>query len=127
MNKTKSVFFLASLFAASSLFAETAWVTGAYDTRDWDPGEDNILRLDTTTLLGTSAVVRGFGDTNDPALLTDGAGADGAFDSTKIMCASSGHVEWSFGKPMYLYELRIYSRWGDGGRDGIAIDDVKVR
>ena len=127
MNKTKPVFFLASLFAASSLFAETAWVTGAYDTRDWDPCDNNILRLDTTTLLGTSAVVRGFGDTNDPALLTDGAGADGAFDSTKIMCASSGHVEWSFGKPMYLYELRIYSRWGDGGRDGIAIDDVKVK
>ena len=61
MNKTKPVFFLASLFAASSLFAETAWVTGAYDTRDWDPGEDNILRMGTTALLGTSDVVRGFG------------------------------------------------------------------
>ena len=131
MNKTKSVFFLASLFAASSLFAETAWVTGAYDTRDWDPGEDNILRMGTTTLLGTSAVVRGNGtaaqDTNNPALLTDGEGADGAFDSAKIMSASSGHVEWSFESPMYLGELRIYSRWGNGGRDGIAIDDVKVK
>ena len=131
MKKIKSVLLFSSLFACATLSAEMAWETGAYDARDWDPGDNNILRLGTTKLLDTSAVVRGNGtgaqDTNNPAMLTDGEGADGEFDSAKIMSASSGHVEWSFAKPMYLSELRIYSRWANGGRDGIAIDDVKVR
>ena len=38
----------------------------------------------------------------------------------------SGTVEWTF-QPADIAEIAVFSRWGDGGRDGVVVESVYVK
>ncbi|MBQ8114068.1 MAG: hypothetical protein IJ146_12780, partial [Kiritimatiellae bacterium] len=49
-----------------------------------------------------------------------------AVNYQKIYALVSGTVEWTF-QPADIAELAVFSRWGDGGRDGVVVESVHVK
>lgn len=49
-----------------------------------------------------------------------------AVNYQKIYALVSGTVEWTF-QPADIAELAVFSRWGDGGRDGVVVESVYVK
>ena len=49
-----------------------------------------------------------------------------AVNYQKIYALVSGMVEWTF-QPADIAEIAVFSRWGDGGRDGVVVESVYVK
>ena len=49
-----------------------------------------------------------------------------AVNYQKIYALVSGTVEWTF-QPADIAEIAVFSRWGDGGRDGVVVESVYVK
>lgn len=106
------------------------WETGQYTPATWTAktsGDGNILA---GCIADPSAIVyyteAGKPLTQDAAALTDGVVPGASIDYTKVFGIRSGSVTWTFESAMTLDSIRIFTRWGDGGRDGIAISKVEV-
>ncbi len=106
------------------------WETGQYTPATWTAqtsGDGNILA---EMIADTSAIVYytegGKPMTQNAAALTDGVVPGAGIDYTKVFGIKSGSIVWTFESAMTLDSIRIFSRWGDGGRDGIAITKVEV-
>ena len=122
---------LAVFFCAASILplaAEVKWETGSYT--NWSASADNLLSDQKVTVheSGINYYYEGGKDmVNDPSTLTDGEvpGPDGC-DYTKICGVMNGIVSWNLGATASIKEIKIFTRWGDGGRDGIAVKEVSA-
>lgn len=120
-----------SLFAAgvtAVAFADAAWETGSYDVTAWSASDHNILSGLTATHNDKWYAESGKNMPKDTAVLTDRlVPGGGSTDYTKIVGIVKDMVlTWSFDDPYNLQAIKIFSRWGDGGRDGISISKVEV-
>lgn len=120
-----------SIFAAgvtAVAFADAAWETGSYDVTAWSASDHNILSGLTATDNGKWYAESGKNMPKDTAVLTDGlVPGGGSTDYMKIVGIVKDMVlTWSFDDPYNLQAIKIFSRWGDGGRDGISISKVEV-
>ena len=117
------------LAAIFNLFSAAAavWETGSYTPGEWEPSVDNLPTADGVVL--TSSLARYTKDNPvyaEDAGLSDGVMPGAAFDATKVVAIVSGSVTWNLGRGSDIYDVKIFTRWGDGGRDGIAIGNVEV-
>ena len=99
---------------AFGLQAEMAWTTGKYDPGSWQPDPGNVLPVHCPSSSG-----HGTAQSNN--IYTDGS------VSTYSQAGNGFTWEWPLNTPIDVTALRIFSRWTDGGRDGIHINDVLVR
>ncbi|MGI5869255.1 MAG: hypothetical protein ACOX9C_07420 [Kiritimatiellia bacterium] len=121
-----SVFVLA-LAASPSARAAPIWTTDSYDPTRWTASSNNVLLG--VTAGGSVSIYTEVGKdlSTDPATLTDGVVPGATTDFTKIFGIAGGALEWTFGSETSISELRIFTRWCDGGRDGINITSVAVK
>ena len=111
-----------------SLSAGTvSWKTGDYGPASWQPADGNLLAGATCVANQISYYYEiGRETTNDPSTLTDGVVPGDDCEYSKICGVKGGSVEWKFAMRTRLSSVRIFSRWGDNGRDGIAIEGIFV-
>jgi hypothetical protein len=122
---------IAVSFFFNTVYGAAVWETGAYTPSEWKPSSDNLLVKKGVELFDTELVLY---KENGKAMqgatgLTDGSAPDvdgGTVDYTKVVGITSGSVAWKLNKPSNIYEVKVFSRWGDYGRDGIAVDSVQV-
>ena len=125
----KSNFFLAmAVGLAMSASAGVEWNTDNYIVGNWRPSESNLLQTATCISDGLSYYTEdGKNMVNSPSTLTDGVvPGEGGCDYTKVCGIKGGDVTWSFAEPVQIEEVAFFTRWGDGGRDGIAVAEVSV-
>ena len=119
------------LFAASTAFATPAWETGSYDPATWIAATDNLIagsQEGVNVVDGINHYTEGGKNmTQDVAALTDGVVPGSSMDYTKVVGVMGGTLTWELDRPANLTEFRIFSRWGDGGRDGIYTRSLAVR
>ena len=125
------------ILIAVSLFFNTfygaaVWETGAYTPSEWKPSSDNLLTKEGADVFEDKLSLY---KENGKAMqgvagLTDGSAPDvddgSKVDYTKVVGITSGSIAWKLNKPSNIYEVKIFSRWGDDGRDDIAVDNVQV-
>lgn len=125
------------ILTAVSLFFNTVygaavWETGAYTPSEWKPSSDNLLTEENiedteySSLTPYSETGKNFSEAEG---LVDGVVPDvdgGTVDYTKVVGIKSGSISWKLKEASDVYDIKIFSRWGDGGRDGIAVDSVEV-
>ena len=122
--------YLLTLFAACLAmvsFADAGWETGSYDVSTWSASDHNIIAGLTATDNGKWYAESGKSMPKSAAALTDGIVPGSSADYTKIVGIVKDMVlTWSFADAYNLQAIKIFSRWGDGGRDGISISKVEV-
>ena len=105
------------------------WTTGDYIPADWTAAsaDDNMLRGLQAEFNGTWR--QEYGTATSISIFTDGEVPGETVDYSKIAAIQGygGTLAWTFDHPKNLGELRIFSRWGDGGRDGIGIAKLEVK
>lgn len=112
--------------AANAVFAAVSWQTGSYTPGDWEPADNNIL-AGLVAEDGLSHYVEGGkAMTQDVAALTDGV-VPTSGDYTKVVGVSGGTLTWALPQEYSLLQLRVFTWWGDGGRDGIHISEIAVK
>ena len=125
----KHMLSLVAACAAMVSFGDAAWETGSYDVTAWSASDHNILSGLTATDNGKWYTEGGKAAVmpNVTTTLTDGVVPG---DSTKyemiVGIVKDMVLTWSFDEPYNLQAIKIFSRWGDGGRDGISISKVEV-
>lgn len=120
--------------AATTVLAMPGWETGSYIPADWTAPSTNLLAGGTATASlsyyneGGKDMAQNLagGAAAAMAALTDGEVPGATVDYNKIVGISGGEISWALNTPINLDSLAIFSRWGDGGRDGIAIAKVQV-
>lgn len=124
------------ILTAVSLFFNTVygaavWETGAYTPSEWKPSSDNLLTEE--NIEATEYSLTPYSETgklfSGAEGLVDGVvpDVDGEIvDYTKVVGIKSGSIAWKLKEVSDVYDIKIFSRWGDGGRDGIAVDSVEV-
>ena len=129
----------AALFSASALFADATWETGKYTPSTWKAEVNNLLSSAVATNEGlnfyneggkTMAQNLAGGADAAMAALTDGVvpDSDTACDYNKVVGISTGcNMYWTLPDAATLDSLTVYSRWGDGGRDGINLSNVQIK
>ena len=113
---------------AWSAVAAPKWHAGLYASFDSAPIEMNLLRQPGTSCTGEPNYYTQHSMTlgNTPAKLTDGIVPEEA--ATEEMCAiTQGAFSWRFAQAARLASVAVYTRWVDGGRDGIYITGVEVQ
>ena len=113
-----------SVGAAMTGFAGMKWETGSYSPADWQPVDGNVLAGVVPTFTGDHYTETGFTN-GDEASLTDGALA--VYPNGIFALKKDATLTWAMKRPVILDTLRVFSRWGNGGRDGIGIDKVEVK
>lgn len=115
----------------NTVYGAAVWETGAYTPSEWKPSSDNLLTEENVVVTENSLTP--YSETgkifSGAEGLVDGVvpDVDGKnVDYTKVVGIKSGSVAWKLNKASDIYEVKFFSRWGDGGRDGIAIDSVQV-
>lgn len=115
----------------NTVYGAAVWETGAYTPSEWKPSSDNLLTEEDVVVTENSLTP--YSETgkifSGAEGLVDGVvpDVDGKnVDYTKVVGIKSGSVAWKLNKASDIYEVKFFSRWGDGGRDGIAIDSVQV-
>lgn len=127
MAMKKLMLSLVAACAALVGFADPAWETGSYDVTAWSASDHNILSGLTATHNDKWYTESGKNMPKGTAALTDGLVPGGSTDYAKIVGILKDMVlTWSFDDPYNLQAIKIFSRWGDGGRDGISISKVEV-
>lgn len=99
------------------------WTTDKYDPATWTAA-DNILTSATLANGSITYYSEGTRTPNKLETLTDGKVPPQKGDYTGVVGIKSCSIEWTLDGSHYFDGLRIYSIWGDGGRDGFAIDQV---
>ena len=118
---------LVAACAALVSFGEAAWETGSYDVTAWSASDHNILSGLTATHNDKWYTESGKNMPKGTAALTDGVVPGGSTKYEMIVGILKDMVlTWSFDDPYNLQAIKIFSRWGDGGRDGISISKVEV-
>jgi hypothetical protein len=116
----------------NTVYGAAVWETGAYTPREWTASADNLLVKEGVELFENSLSY--YTENGKPmqgvAGLTDGLAPDiddeRKVDYTKVVGIKSGSVAWKLNKASDVYDIKIFSRWGSGGRDGISVDSVEV-
>ena len=123
---------VAASILCSHIQASPAWETGSYDPDAWTPSANNLI-ANVVATDGLSyydennkTMAQNTGDGNGIVALTDGVVPGSSMDYTKVTGIIGGTLAWGLTSPVNLTEINIFTRWGDGGRDGIAIDSVAV-
>ena len=115
----------------NTVYGAAVWETGAYTPSEWKPSSDNLLTEEDVVVTENSLTpYRENGKIFSEAEgLVDGVVPDvdgGTVDYTKVVGIKSGSIAWKLKEASDVYDIKIFSRWGDGGRDGIAVDSVQV-
>ena len=116
----------------NTVYGAAVWETGAYTPSEWKPSSDNLLTKENVedTEYSLTPYSENGKNLSGAEVLTDGSvpnADDGKnVDYTKVVGITSGSVVWKLNKASDIYDIKIFSRWGDGGRDGIAVDSVQV-
>ena len=100
------------------------WTTGQYTRADWVAAEGNLLPAATMTDAITYYVENGRTSSGNAADLCNEAVPQVNTSYTGVVGVKGGSVEWSFADKVYVNALNVFTSWGDGGRDGIAISQV---
>ena len=124
--KYSTMLVLGIALAAGHALATVSWQTGSYTPGDWAPADYNILRGIAADNGLNHYVESGKPMTQDTAALTDGI-VPTSIDYTKVVGISGGTLSWELPQEHSLMQLRIFTWWGDGGRDGIHISEVAVK
>ena len=93
------------------------WTAGGYVPGSWTPlvAESNMMAYCTSIQKGGTA-------TSSYDAMTDQSVAQ-----FNAYVPNNNTMSWLFDQPFELYEFRVFSRWGDGGRDDIAIMKFETR
>lgn len=115
----------------NTVYGAAVWETGAYTPSEWKPSSDNLLTEE--NIEATEYSLTPYSETgkifSGAEGLVDGVVPDvdgGTVDYTKVVGIKSGSIAWKLKEAFDVYDIKIFSRWGDGGRDGIAVDSVEV-
>ena len=115
----------------NTVYGAAVWETGAYTPSEWKPSSDNLLTEENVVVTENSLTP--YSETgkifSGAEGLVDGVVPDvdgGTVDYTKVVGIKSGSIAWKLKEASDVYDIKIFSRWGDGGRDGIAVDSVQV-
>lgn len=106
--------------ACGVAFAEPAWVVGIYDYSTWSSSKYNLLTTEGVEIIdGVTPYV----ETGKPYV-----GADYISDAAvgEIVGIAGGTITWLMPNPADIYELKVFTHWGDGGRDGINIGTIEA-
>ncbi len=123
---TKSLFF-AALAASSVSFGSNVWTKGTYNPNTWMSSADNFLLQLVPDVSNLAKYTEGPRTPNVAASLTDGVVTKDNVDYTNTYGIKGGSMEWTFEEPVAEFlQLKVFSHWGDGGRDNIKIDSVEV-
>lgn len=127
-----TVFVLASVFVASALPVAGA---GTWTTSSWDggfvPAANNILRGKTPD--NPSAAANALVNPNNNITITEGScsyatltdgDAEAKNKAKTIALPSNCSLSYALGSARTIKEVRIYSTWGDGGRDTLSVASV---
>ena len=126
MEKLLMSFFVAcSAMVSFTLKGELVWTAGDYTPADWTPASNNLLAGNTATFAGNLYTEGKCSE--DPATVTDGVVPGSTCDYKKIYgIANNSSLTWDLGVASDIKSLRVFTRWGNGGRSGIGISSVKV-
>lgn len=94
-----------------------AYDFGNYDPSSWTASQNNMMGLCSQMLKNTSDI------TTSSAYMIDGAVA--SVNSYPI--APGSLITWNFSKPFTLDAFKVFSRWGDNGRDAIVIYQLDTK
>jgi len=116
-----------ALLSASGAWAAASWSVEPYDTAEWEATSNLLSGL----AASSDATVYTTGDRtprNHASVLTDGQGTTvTGIDYQKVNCVQGGSVAWDLPQPADLTEVRVFTCWADGGRDGVNIDRVSCK
>lgn len=120
------------VFAPCAMYADYLWETGSYTPSAWRPSSNNLLFRDGVKF--TVDQLKPYTKDNpkyaESEALFDGSvpSEDGkSVDYTKVLALTEAIFTWDLGEESFdIYEVKFFSRWGDGGRDGISIESVQV-
>ena len=128
----KELSFLLAGLLSFNLQADVVWETGSYTPSAWEPSYNNLLLRDGVELsVGElNAYTKDNPEYAESGALFDGSvpSEDGkSVDYTKVLALKSATFTWYLGEKAFdIYDIKVFSRWGDGGRDGISIESVQV-
>ena len=121
--------FFAVALAATIATAAPVWRTGKYSPAAWRPVSNNLLSGAESSADGsklTTGTENGKNLSRSIDTLTDGEVPGATIDYAKVVQIKSGTAAWTFPKAD-IGQIRVFTRWGDGGRDGVNISSVEVR
>ncbi len=122
---------MCAVFRSAALYGAPVWQMGAYDPSVWKPlAGEHLLRGRSPVMTGTFYTENGKALASSIASLsklTDGLVPGSAVDYSQIVGITEGvTLAWTFDEPKCVEQIRISSRWGDSGRDGIGVRSVQV-
>ena len=122
---------MCAVFQSAALYGAPVWQTGAYDPSVWKPlAGEHLLRGLSPEMTGTFYTENGkplVASAAGLGKLTDGSVPGSACDYSQIVGITAGvTLAWRFDEPKCVEQIRISSRWGDSGRDGIGVSSVQV-
>lgn len=100
------------------------WTTGSYELTNWTSAAKNVLPAATLANNAISYYSEGTRTDNKPENLTDRAVPPVKTTYEKIVGVKGGNIEWTLDQPYYIDSVSFFTSWGDGGRDGIAVDQI---
>ena len=95
-----------------------AYDFGNYDPSSWTASENNMMGLCTSMLKNNTSDI-----TTSSAYMIDGAVAS----ANSYPIAPGSLITWNFSKPFTLDAFKVFSRWGDNGRDAIVIYQLDTK
>ena len=125
---------LSILSLALAAQASPTWETGNYDPATWTASSGNLIAgVSATDGLSyyneggkTMAQNLAGGSADAMSALTDGVVPGTSMDYNKVVGIMGGTLTWTLASAANLTSLRIFTRWGDGGRDGIYTRSLAV-
>ena len=114
------------------LWGAPVWQTGAYSPASWTPlAGESLIRGQSPTMTGEFYTENSKTLASSPAglaKLTDGMVPGSSCDYSQVVGLKDGvTLTWTFTEPKVIEQLRLSTRWGDSGRDGIGISSVQVQ
>ena len=117
--------FFAVALAATVATAAPVWSSGSYTPSAWTPGSNNLLSGATADASGLTRFDEG-NSSHSISTLTDGEVPGSTYDKSKVFGIRSGSAVWTFQKAD-IEQIRVFTRWADGGRDAVNISSVAMR
>ena len=117
---------VAFAFSAAIASASPAWTWDTYVPADWTASPENFLVGNAPTLSTGRYTENGKNLSAETLTLCDGTVPPAVGDYSGIFGIVNGTLTWTFDTARILHKLRFYTFWGDGGRDGVNINQIKV-